>query len=152
MGRSITEIEDAIIDALKRSRLGLYCTKIASFQFQGADEEEEIRLMAKSLPCVLVVYKGAEYTSLQMCADRRMTFWILAASSSLREVGESRRGPHGTYELLDDIRETLTGSRVGLSDIDPLLPLREEALVNARGFSAYYIEFRTKARYAFADQ
>ena len=152
MEYSITDIEDAIIDALKASVVGSYCQKIESFQFAGGDEEEEIRLLAKTLPCVLIVYKGGDYKNLQMVTDRTMTFWLLAAAQSLRSPlssKEARRKTAGTYQMLDDIRTALMAHRLGLQ-IDPLSPQKEEALINAKGFSAYYIEVKTRARYAMS--
>lgn len=148
MGYSITEIEDAIIAELRASTMGSYCTKIDTFQLEGADVEEQIRLFAKSLPCALVVYKGADYKNLQAVSDRVMTFSILVAAQSLRGRGAARRGTVGSYQMLDDLRKTLSTKTLSLN-IDPLLPEKEEAEVNSELFSAYSLSFRTKARYTY---
>ncbi len=143
---TLTQIEDAIIARLKSSSLSSYCSKIEAFQFEGEDEEEEIRLIAKKLPCVLVVYKEASWSPKTGVLDRDMTWWILAAAQSLRSTSDARRKIAGTYQMLDDIRDALKGQKLGL-EIRELLPKTEGALVNSKGFSAYYIEFNTMARY-----
>ncbi len=143
---TITQIEDAIIEKLKSSSLASYCSKIEHFQFEGEDEEEEIRLIAKKLPCILVVYKEGLWSPKSGVFDREMTWWILAAAQSLRSTGDARRKTGGSYQMLDDIRDALKGQKLGL-EIRELMPKVERALVNSKGFSAYYMEFSTMARY-----
>src|SRR4030067_1081010 len=120
---TLTEIEDAIITKLKGS-LSTYCSKIEPFQFEGEDEEEEIRLIAMKLPCVLVVYKEASYSPKTGVLDREMTWWILVAAQSLRGTGDARRKIAGTYQMLDDVRDALKGQKLGL-EIRELLPKTE---------------------------
>ncbi len=149
MGYTITEIEDAIIATLKASAMGTYCKKIDSFQMEGGDIEEQIRLFSLNLPCVLVVYSGGPLShSISGVQDHEMTFSILLCSQSLRGAGDPRRSATvGTYKMIDDLRSILTGNKCGL-DIAELLPQRVAAEINAKTFSAYSMEFRTSARYA----
>jgi len=152
---TISEIEDGIVNLLKESIA--YCSKIDTFQFEGEDEEEEIRIIAKTLPCILIVYEGGPYKNLQMVSDHEMTFWILAADQSLRGAKEARRGSitsKGVYQMLFDIRAALNAKRPKDRDgnelqVTNLLALDEKALINSKGFSAYYIRFKTTARHQF---
>jgi phage gp37-like protein len=149
MGYTITQIEDAIIATLKASAMNAYCKKIDSYQIEGGDLEEQIRLFSLQLPCVLVVYAGGDYSHPPgKRQEREMKFSLLACAQSLRGAGEPRRGTVGTYKILDDLRSILTGSRVGL-DIDMLFPEKEEAEINTKSFSAYSITFGTKCRFTF---
>ena len=150
---TITEIEDAIINALKASDMGGYCKKIDSYQVEATDLEEQVRIFAGQLPCALVVYGGTpEFIhSISGVQDMPMTFSILLCAQSLRGKGEARRGPSagsglGTYQMIDDLRKTLTNNPVGLN-IDPLLPTKVEAEINTKNFSAYSMEFKTSCRF-----
>ncbi len=149
---TITQIEDAIIADLKASALNGYCKKIDTFQLEGADEEEQIRLFAKQLPCVLIVFSEADINGFpNKRLEMPMKFQIMLASGSLRSEGESRRGTVGTYQMIFDLifgESALTGKRLGL-EIDPLMPTRVTAIVNTKGFSAYSVEFKTKAAHTF---
>lgn len=144
---TITEIEDAIITTLKASEMGAYCKKIDSFVIESGELEEQIRIFAMQLPCALIVYSGGEYAHHpNRQQDKEMIFSVLTCAQSMRGSGVARRGAIGTYKMLDDLRATLTGQRLGLS-IDPLMPVRETAEVNTKMFSAYSMEFRTKCRF-----
>jgi len=144
---TITEIEDAIISTLKSSDMNSYCKKIDSYQIEGGDIEEQIRIFAGQLPCLLIIYSGGEFSHfLSGVQDKPMTFSILVCAQSLRGKGEARRGLVGAYQMLDDLRKTLTNKNLGLN-IDPLLPVREAAEVNTKNFSAYSMEFKTRCRY-----
>ena len=146
---TITQIEDAIIDALKKSEMGSYCKKIDSYQIEGKDLEDQIRIFAGRLPCALVVYSKGDYShSPGRRQDKEMTFQILVCSESLRSPNEPRRGETGTYKMLEDLRAALTGNNLGL-DIIPLLPVSESAEANVKGFSAYSMEFKTKITTTF---
>jgi phage gp37-like protein len=145
---TITEIEDAIIETLKASTMNSYCKKIDSYQIEGGDLEEQIRIFAGQLPCVLIIYSGTpEFIySISGIQDAPMTFSILLCAQSLRGKGEARKGIIGVYQMIDDLRKILTNNQVSL-DIDPLLPTKVDAEVNTKYFSAYSMEFKTKCRY-----
>jgi len=146
---TITEIEDAIISTLKGSTMNSYCKKIDSYQIEGGDLEEQIRLFSLQMPCVLVIYSEGIYVRFpNKRLEREMKFSILVCSESLRGGGESRRGLIGAYKMLEDLKTVLTGQKLGL-DIDPIFPVREAAEVNTKGFSAYSMEFITKCASTF---
>jgi len=146
---TITEIEDAIISALRASAVGGYAKKIDSFVIEGADIEEQIRIMAKSLPSILVVYQGAEYIHFPgRRQEREMRFEVWVCGQSLRGQGDARRGEIGTYKMLEDVRGVLTANRLNLT-IEQLWPVRETEQINTEHFSAYSIEFRTKCSGTF---
>ena len=144
---TVTEVEDAIIAALKASEMGEYCKKIDSFQIEGGDLEEQIKLFAAQLPCALIVFsEGTINRFPSKRVEMEMRFQILVAAESLRGKGKSRRGLVGTYKMTNDLvfGEALTGKRLGL-EIDPLFPTRVSVEINRAGFSAYSVEFVTAA-------
>jgi phage gp37-like protein len=145
---TITEIEDAIISTLKSTDMASYCKKIDSYQIEGGDLEDQIRIFAGQLPCALVIYSGTpEFIySISGVQDAPMIFSILLCAQSLRGKGEARKGIIGTYQMIDDLRKFLTNNQVGL-DIDPLMPTKIEGEINTKMFSAYSMEFKTKVRY-----
>jgi phage gp37-like protein len=147
---TVTQIEDAIIDALKDSVMGTYCKKIDSYQLEEAEDiEKQIQLFALNLPCALVIYSEgiyARYPNKRL--DLKMRFSILLCAQNLRGEGEPRRGTVGTYKMINDLRTILTGKRLDL-EIDPLFPVRETSEVNTASFSAYSIEFETKCTFTF---
>lgn len=146
-GYTITEIEDAIIAVLKASAMNIYCKKIDSFQIEGGDLEEQIRIFAGQLPCVLVAYTGGPFThQMSGIQDKEMIFSIIVCAQSMRGGGESRRGTIGTYKMMDDLRSILTYKTCGL-DIFPLMPVGDAAEINTKMFSAYSMEFKTGTRY-----
>jgi len=147
---TITEIEDAIIAYLKSSTVGEYCKKIDSFQIESGDIEEQIKLFALQMPCALIVFSEGAITRFPgKRIEMEMRFQILLAAESLRGKGASRRGAAGstgTYKMIYDLvfgASALTGQRLGLN-INPIFPTRIAAEINAKGFSAYSVEFETK--------
>jgi phage gp37-like protein len=146
---TITEIEDAIISTLKSSDMGSYCKKIDSFQIEGGDLEEQIRLLSGNLPSVLIQYLESPSFDYSMSGvqDQEIIFSILVCSQSTRGAGKARRDTSiGTYKMLDDLRKTLTNNKCGL-DIWPLFPENIAAEVNTKMFSAYSMRFKTRCRY-----
>lgn len=146
---TITEIEDAIINKLKASAMAAYCRKIDSYQIEGGDLEDQIRIFALQIPCVLVVYSEGIY---ERFPNRRieltMKFSVLICAQNLRGSGEPRRGTAGTYSMLNDLRLVLTGQCLDL-EIDPIFPIRESMEINTKSFSAYSMEFGTKCAGTF---
>jgi len=141
---TITEIEDAIISTLKGSTMNSYCKKIDSYQIEGGDLEEQIRLFSGQLPCVLVVYKEGTFDYFLAGGEyKEMKFSILVCAQNMRGSGEARRSVIGTYQMLDDLRVALTGNACGLS-IHPLSAIIEVAEINTKMFSAYSMEFLTR--------
>jgi hypothetical protein len=145
---TITQIEDAIIATLQASVMGGYCKKIASFQIEAGDLGEQIRLFALQMPCALVMLTSGTFDySLSGMQDMPLEFTVLVCAESFRGKGDARRNSVGAYQMLDDLRSSLTGSRCGLN-IEELLPQRIAAEINTDVLSAYSMSFTTKARYA----
>lgn len=143
---TITEIEDAIINTLEASAMNDYCKKIASYQLEGGNLEEQIRIFAGQVPCVLILYSQGTYTHRpNRQQEKELTFSILVCSQSMRGQGQARRGAVGTYQMLDDLKAALTGNRCGL-EITGLAPTKERAEINTKLFSAYSLEFKTTCR------
>ncbi len=140
---TVTQIEDAIIATLKASVMDGYCNKIDSYQVEAGDLEDQIRIFAGQLPCALIMYSGGEFVHHpNRQQEEEMTFSILVCGQSLRGGGQARRGAVGTYQMLDDLRATLTGNKCGLT-ITGLMPVRVDAEINTKVFSAYSMQFKT---------
>ena len=149
---TITEIEDAIIDYLKTSGMASYCKKIDSYQIEGGDLEEQIRIFALQVPCILIIFSEGTINPFPgKRVEFNMKFQFLVASESLRGRGEARRGTIGTYQIIYDLifgTGALTGQRLNL-EIDPLMPTRVTSEIQTKGFSAYSVEFATKCGHSF---
>ena len=149
MGYTITQVEDAILTVIRASTMADYCKKIDTYQMEGGDIEEQIRIFALQLPCVLVMYSGGDYVHAPgKRQEKEMRFSILVCAQSLRGGGDARRGTVGTYKMLDDLRSTLTANRLAL-DIDLVFPVKEAPEINTDSFSAYSMEVGTKCRFTF---
>jgi len=140
---SISDIEDAIIDALEPLKSLLAIRTIKSYQEELADEDTIAR-STRLLPAILVVYRGSSYVSHGARKIEQMTFVIFAVDRNLRSEADARRGADnpGTYAILRGVRDILYGSRLGL-DIFPLSLMREQAEYFGTGISVYSAEYET---------
>jgi phage gp37-like protein len=145
---TLTEIEDAIIEEIKKTSLGEYCETIDSYQLEeGEDPEQQIRAFVKTLPCCLVLFQSGEFSFKQMVVDfKPLQFGFLLAAQGLRTRGDARRGTVGVYQMIDDLRYGLTNRKCGL-DISPLFPVNVAKVAVSRKFAAYAFYFNTAARY-----
>ena len=116
MSYTITQIEDAIITTLKASAMNTYCKKIDSYQIEGGDLEDQIRIFAGQLPCALIIYNGTpEFIhSMSGIQDMPLGFSILLCAQSLRGGGQARKSAIGVYKMIDDLRSILSNNNCGL--------------------------------------
>jgi phage gp37-like protein len=149
---TIAEIEEAIIARLGAELPYLRtCSSLGSFL---ARDPKEVAGLTPLCPAVYVVYQGAEYSHrMAGVQDRAMTFNAVALVRNLRGEPAPRHGQgveKGVYEVLEDVRAALTGRDCGIQ-IDPLLPVSEQAITGARDLAVYGISFRTRCRTQIGD-
>jgi len=141
---TIDQIEDAIISRLQAQLTYLKtCASLGEFLL---DEVEDITVR---FPAAYVAYERGEYHhAVSGVQDRIMTFVVVVMVKSLRGQEEARHGmgsEKGAYELLEDVRSALSDQDLGLQ-IDPLLPVDEQALEGDKQLAMYGIRFRTRCR------
>jgi phage gp37-like protein len=147
---TVVQIEDAIIAQLK-SGMSYLKTCASMAEFLSSRLEENDCCLPLLSPAVYVVYDRGSYShKMSGAQDREMLFTIIAVVENLRGDVAARhgQGPHkGAYELLEDIRISLSNHSCGLN-IDPLTPLSEEAISGNEKMAVYGISFRTSCRFA----
>ena len=142
---TIAQIEDAIIERLKTQLTYLKtCAPLADYL---VDEAEDITIRC---PASYVVYSEGTFDhAMSGIQDRRMIFAVIVMAKNLRGDVAARHGKgseKGTYEMLDDVRVTLSGQKCGL-DIDELIPLDEGPVEGTETGSLYSIRFETRCRF-----
>lgn len=137
---TIKEIEDAILAALA-GQMGSYVKTIESYQGQL---EADLGEFAWRLPASLVMLRA---TSTEKPAahsyDLNLVFTIIVADRNLRGNIEGRRGSTGAYQMLEDVRLALWDQDLGL-EINPLMLLKEEALINNRQVAVFGADYQTQ--------
>jgi phage gp37-like protein len=138
----ITEIEQALIDALIDGVASLKTARGFHGDFEDLDQERLEELLVQ-FPAALVVYSGSDFTRAGHRRERRMTYAVLLADKSLRgERDDTMR--HGLYSLMEAVRTALDGTTLDMT-ITPLEIQRERLLFHARAFSVYAQEYETRA-------
>lgn len=142
---TIAQIEDAIIERLKTQLTYLKtCAPLADYL---VDEIEDITIR---FPAAYVVYSEGSFDhAMSGVQDRPMIFAVIVMAKNLRGDIAARHGQgaeKGAYEMLEDVRETLTGQKCGL-DIDELLPLDEGPTEGTEAVAQYGIRFGTRCRF-----
>lgn len=146
---SLTTIEQAIIGRLSTTLPYLKtCGSLSEFLSRNVSEIEELSPLC---PAAFVVYqRGAYSQKMSGVLDREMIFSVIVAVRDLRgdaAVRNGAAGDKGIYDVLEDVRTTLTDQTCGI-DIDPFAPVSEEAVAGTRNFAVYEIRFRTRGRFA----
>lgn len=143
MAYTIEQIENAIIDALEPLRSTRNVLAIKTYQ--GELEADDLKKITGRIPAVFVVYGGSSYTPHGGRKIEKARFFVFVADRSLRSEDESRRGSAtnpGTYTLLNDVRDLLTGQQLDL-EIYPLELIGEEPIWFSGGLSVYSAEYET---------
>ncbi|MEM5789842.1 MAG: Gp37 family protein [Syntrophobacteraceae bacterium] len=145
---TITEIETAMIARLRERITYLRtCGSMAEFL---ADDIENIEEYAPLCPAAFVVYDSGSYShKVSGRQDREMVFNVLVVVRNLRGETAARHGvagEKGVYDVLDDVRATLTDQSCGLA-MDPLLPMSEEGVAGSKDLAIYAIAFKTRCRF-----
>ncbi|MEN6439777.1 MAG: phage protein Gp37 [Syntrophobacter sp.] len=145
----ITEIEHALIGRLSSEVPYLRtCGSLAEFLSHDIGVMEE---MAPLCPAAYVIYVRGKFSGkLPGCLDREMMFAVAVVVRNFRgesAVRHGSAGEKGAYEVLEDVRQVLSGQSCGM-EMEPLLPVSEEAVAGNREFAVYKIIFRTRCRFA----
>lgn len=148
----IAEIEQALIGRLSSEIPYLRtCGSLAEFLSRDIGVLED---MAPLCPAAYVVYVlGRFFQKLSGCNDREMLFAVAVVVRNFRAESSVRHGSpgeKGAYEVLEDVRRVLSGQACGV-EMEPLLPVSEEAVAGSREFAVYKIIFRTRCRFALDE-
>lgn len=140
---TIDQIEDAVVEELT-DELGYLktCKPLAEYL---RDEVEDLTVRC---PAAYVVYLGGTFENLPGNAqDRTMNFLVIVMAQNLRGDEAARHGQgfeRGVYEMLEDVRSTLSDETCGLN-ISGLLPQDEEAIdIGTQNLAVYGIRFETR--------
>jgi len=144
----ISQIEDAIVAALRATQMGDYCKTIATYQ--GDFDMAEADLILR-FPAVLVVYDRSDFKKTSMSTILETAqFLILVGARNLRGEYERRRGMGdtevGSYQVVRDVLFTIVGKTLGL-EISEIKPLRVLSLDQSKDLSIYSIEVETSFDY-----
>ncbi len=143
----IAQIENAIMERL-RENLPYLRTCGTLSEFLGGDMGV-IEEMAPLCPAAFVIYEQGIFAQrLSGVLDREMTFGVIVAVRNFRAESALRHGSageKGIYDALEDVRAALSGQACGV-EMDPLLPISEEAVTGSRDFAVYEIMFKTRCR------
>lgn len=144
---TITRVEDAMLQSLRAApRLRQIAKTIDTYQGQL---ETDVGKMVEALPALYVMFEGSEVGALlQREQELAYTFVLIVCATSLRDRNTTaRRGAQsqtGTYTLLQEIREVLIGSRVGIEHMPPFWLQRESAVLNTTSVSIYTAQYTTR--------
>ncbi len=126
MNYTIKQIEDKILSSLRDLKVNNRVKTLDAYQGDLEDALENPERLIVLFPAVLVVFSGNTYTeNPHEVYIQRISFDIIIGSNSLR--GEKQR-TLGVYELLEDVREILTGNQLDLQ-IPPLSLVREQPVL-----------------------
>lgn len=144
MSPTIKEIEDALITAIKA---GMDYVRTVE-TYQGELDEKKISQFALNFPAVLIYMEANEYTHRTWpYMWHHPVFTFLICDRNLRSESSGRRGDNsapGTYQMLSDLFDIVFNQTFDL-EIDPFDIVKEEAVINATGFSVYAAQYKTKA-------
>ncbi len=140
MSYDIDVIEDKIVEALKGSDLGGIARTIDSYHGEIEDLIAEVQQMIAPVPAVYVLYSGSEFAEhANRSYDERPVFSIVVVAKSLRSRGDLK---DSIYSMLKIVKTALIDKDFDL-DIDPLNPLKVEAVLVLKVFSVYKFDVRT---------
>lgn len=105
----ITELEEAMVAALKAQRLPKVSVEPYDFHF----DTQELGALAGKLPALLVAWNQSDpMQSVNLRSGDRVTFVVLAGSKSFRRRAAATGSPHGPgmHQLLRATRQALHGA------------------------------------------
>jgi phage gp37-like protein len=150
---TLITIEDALLTMLRASatigllQSGGYCRTIESYGGQFELALDEVIVL---YPCVFVAMAEEMISPLTHDGDAVVmpsTWIVLVADRNLRGNAAARRGDvrnPGAYQMMDDARNLLQGSALGLTNVDPLQLTKRTALLQQRDLAVYALEFTTQ--------
>ncbi len=143
MNYTIDQIEDAIIQELRKSPMEGYCT-IDTFGGPLAANSVKEFMAGKNAPACYVFYRDGNWED--DGTTKVMQFAAIVIARNLRGGGAARKGGGpsevGAYDMLEDVKAALKGKSLGL-DIGPIKPKRETNIGADSHTAIYAIEFET---------
>lgn len=138
----IYELEDVLVSALENASL-------KARSFNGEPDEEEFSREVITSPLVLVVFNRSERAGIMSASLKGTEFYfhLYVAARNLRSSSSAARGDFGTagiYEVLETVRQTLSGSTLGLN-IQPTQWVSEKPHIRSRRLSVYIQEWKLEA-------
>ncbi len=134
---TITEIEDAILDALEPLKVSHKVRTLDSYD-QRLEDPEQWKKLAIQFPAIFVLYVE---TDTKDHGQRQMDthkFQLGLADRSLR-TGQARRGGAqvgGAYGLIQGVKDSLAG-KILLPDLTPAMPRSVRQAIIADGVAMY---------------
>lgn len=148
----LTEIENALIVRLSSELSYLRtCGSLPEFLTRDVGMMEE---MVPLCPAAYVIYiRGSFSHKLPGYQDREMMFAVAVMVRNFRagsRLTHGSAGEKGVYEVIEDVRRVLSGQSCGI-EMEPLLPISEEAVAGNREFAVYKITFRARCRFTLQE-
>ena len=154
MQETVSQIEDQILAALA---VVDYAKRIDTYQGQltQATLDEIVTRLAVDFPAILVVYLGSRLNEDPTYLYNDAQVWgVFVAARNLRSEKEARRGGAGgigTYQMIEDVKNILTGNSLGFV-IQPLSLKAVDSILIEDGLSVYGLTFETAIDYQAAVQ
>lgn len=149
MNYSITQIEDAIIAALKAAMP--YAKTLKTY---GGEFDEANKALIVLFPSVFVEYEGTSWESEASYDNHDVTVWetktwnIYCGSKNLRSEEEARRKADiGAYAMLGDVKNTLAGTNLDLVSMQDFTPVSEQLMVNFESLVVYVSRYTVRWLY-----
>lgn len=135
----IEEMEDAIAAAIGNAG---YDAKVVSREPTAA----ELSSKTGEEPATLVIYDRAEPSEINFASVKGTDFYfnLVVTARNLSERGAAERGDGNTtgiYEVLNGLKNVLTGSSLGLA-AQPMVFISEKPLLRTQRLSAYAQEWK----------
>ncbi len=140
---SIEDIEDAIIQVLKTS-LGNMCPTIEPYHGEIDDIVSRAGQLIAPLPAIYIIYNSSNFEEIaNRSYDENMIFSIIVIAKDLRGNNKLRAA---IYPIIEIIKDTLIDNDLNL-DIQPMHPVRIEAVAITKVISIYTFDVQTSFSY-----
>jgi len=141
MSHTINQVEDAVAAALNAAPLNTYCKRFEKFDSQFDIEDLERNL--GPLPACFVAYlddDSREVTQGVTYMDR-MRIAVITAARNLRGGVEAKTGTSGTNEMLNDVKNLLHKSTLGLSGVAGMALISRRPIITTKTLSVWQATF-----------
>lgn len=125
---NIKEIEDGIISKLK--------SEIPNFLIEGFPDKPSEFILIHPIGAILVHYQGSNYST-----SRSLNFINQENKKefSITIITRDLRSNNGAYELMDKVKEVLTGFKI--AGCEKLIPTKDGFISEKNGIWQYAINF-----------
>lgn len=146
---TVIEIEDAILATLKASALNTYVKDF--FPVPSLDEKTVSTILKRSPSIGVMAGNGTYGPEMSGKQDETGIFAIMAFNKNLRSPSASLRGggsgEPGCWDMIDDARNVLKNSKLGLEIID-CHPVSRAYLFSGKDGAACALEIEVKWRHS----